>query len=145
MKNPIKKVTKAMAKEIARQFFGHNKAEIVGEPQTEPARCLDDYVFSSGKTQLTIQPVWNTREAKSPYITISMQNAADEKEYSFVGEAEFIEGELKTKPYFKDCKELLENLVFCLDNAIDDGEVCDKSYLVHALNYVNQAKEKRWW
>lgn len=144
MKTTIKKVTKAMAKEIARQFFGHNKAAIVGEPQTEPARCLDDYVFSSGKTQLTIQAVWNTQEAKSPYITISMQHAADENEYSLVGEAEFIEGELKTKPYFEDCRQLIENLVFCLDNIFDNGEV-DLGYLMQARSYATKAKKKGWW
>ena len=82
---------------------------------------------------------------KSPYIAFSIQNANEENEYSFAGEAEFIDGELKTKPYFVDCRELLENLVFCLDNAVENGEICDKGYLMNALNCATKAKEKGWW
>ena len=145
MKNPIKKVTKAMAKEIACQFFGHNKAEMINEPQDEPTRFLYDYVFESGKTRVAIEPEWNTRERHSPYITISVQDDNEENEYKLVGDAEFIDSELKTKPYFVDCRELLENLVFCLENAVEDGAVRDKGYLMNALNFAKKAKEKGWW
>lgn len=145
MKNPIKKVTKAMAKEIARQFFGHNKAEMLNEPQDEPTRFLYDFVFQSGKTRIVIAPNWNTQEEKSPRIAVSMQDADDENEFNYFGDAEFIEGELKTKPQFKYCREMLENIVFCLDTAFDGGEVCDKSYLMHALDLAQKATSKGWW
>jgi len=149
MKNYIKKVTKTMAKEIARQFFGSVKAETVSEPK--PAieqKQFDDtaFVFVVGKTKLTISSCWNTREKKSPYIWILMRDSADDGDFRLVGECEFVDGELKTHPYFGDCREVLESIASALNYALnDDGTIYDKDSLMTALKLAKAIDKKEWW
>ena len=141
MKDTKKKVTKALAKEIAAKFFGKTvKLDEDVDPTTRRVFHGDGYIFKSGAVMLDIFPYFGGAGKdfeypnEYPYGQIFVQNCC-------IGDFKYVDGEFETENSlhneYEELRDALRDISGLLEDAIDETQI-NYSY---ALNVIKNVKK----
>lgn len=151
MKNKKKKVTKALAKQIAAQFFGR-KVKLVEDIDPDKRRIFydDGYIFENGEVMLSVFPYFGGEGKEECPVAHVFIN------HSCAGSLSYVDGKFDFElSLHNDCEELsdaLYELKGLLEEAIDENKinpnfdwddrwiVKDKSKLLKALQVLKKAE-----
>jgi len=139
MKDKLKKVTKALAKEIAAKFFGRTVKLVEG---------TDEYLFESGKVKLYVFPYFaiagnayaNVIINGSVECNLIYDNGEIETENVLINESIELKNDLFTlKGYLEDAID--ESKIDVNSNFLDKHIVKDKAKLLTALKILKDAEK----
>lgn len=144
MKDTKKKVTKALAKEIAAKFFGRT-VKLVEDVNPTKRRVFynDGYVFESGAVLLTIFPYYNGAGKdfeypnEYPYGQVFVQNCC-------ICGLKYVDGTLETENCLKneheELRDTLRNISGLLEDAIDESKIVNNSDFLDRWIVKDKAK-----